>query len=378
MSVNSKMTAIADAIREKTGGTSTLTLDQMAVDIAGIDTSENLDDVLASQKTLISDIKTALSRKWGSVIDVITAAELPATVTDGEIVVITGTTAENIFFSYATPNNPTSGDIWIHTVDNGGYSLAVGSSTVAPGATMQYTGSEWEYRDAYIGVDGTWKMFSTLSPLSTLTWEQIIAIANSGEDCSNFFAVGDTHDLLLTTGELITAVIGDFNHNTITGTATTAAIAFTFQDCLSTTYAMNSGNTNSGGWNGSQMRTSRMPAILNTFPAELTADGAMKHVDVVATAGSADTSLVTSSDRLRLHSIMELGVSYGYAGVEGTEYAYYASGNRVKTVNGTASAYWTRSPRTGGSKYFCIVTTSGRGDAGSASAPYGVACCFDI
>ena len=36
MSVNSKMTAIADAIRAKTGGTSTLTLDQMATEIAGI------------------------------------------------------------------------------------------------------------------------------------------------------------------------------------------------------------------------------------------------------------------------------------------------------------------------------------------------------
>lgn len=36
MSVNAKMTAIADAIRAKTGGTSALTLDQMAAEIAGI------------------------------------------------------------------------------------------------------------------------------------------------------------------------------------------------------------------------------------------------------------------------------------------------------------------------------------------------------
>ena len=36
MSVNSKMTAIADAIRAKTGGTELLTLDDMAVEIAGI------------------------------------------------------------------------------------------------------------------------------------------------------------------------------------------------------------------------------------------------------------------------------------------------------------------------------------------------------
>ena len=36
MSVNAKMTAIADAIRGKTGGTSPLTLDQMAAQIASI------------------------------------------------------------------------------------------------------------------------------------------------------------------------------------------------------------------------------------------------------------------------------------------------------------------------------------------------------
>lgn len=38
MSINSKMTAIADAIREKTGGTDPLTLDAMAEAIAGIQT----------------------------------------------------------------------------------------------------------------------------------------------------------------------------------------------------------------------------------------------------------------------------------------------------------------------------------------------------
>lgn len=41
MSVNEKMTAIADAIRAKTGGTEALTLDQMATAIGGIQTGSN-------------------------------------------------------------------------------------------------------------------------------------------------------------------------------------------------------------------------------------------------------------------------------------------------------------------------------------------------
>ena len=45
MSVNSKMTAIADAIRGKTGGTSPLTLDQMATAIAKIQTGGGGDEM---------------------------------------------------------------------------------------------------------------------------------------------------------------------------------------------------------------------------------------------------------------------------------------------------------------------------------------------
>lgn len=318
----------------------------------------------------------------GASLNVVTASILPSAVVDGQAVIITSTTPGKIILSYATPSDPVSGDIWVHTVDNGGYTLSADGAVdvrITPGAVMQFNGSIWEYRNAYIGVSGEWKLFSTLSPLSSLTWTQIIAIANSGENPSTFFAVGDEHDLLLTTGEVVTAVIGDFKHNTITGTTNKAAIAFTFKNCLNTTYPMNGSGTNSGGWNGSAMRNTQMPAILNTFPAELTADGAIKYVDVLASAGNQSTSLVISSDRLRLHSIAELGLSYSYAvSGEGTKYAYYTSGNRVKTVGSTASTYWTRSPVTKSASSFCCVSVSGSALDDRASTSYGVTCSFDI
>lgn len=217
------------------------------------------------------------------------------------------------------------------------------------------------------------------TPLSDWTWEQIIALSNSGIDPQNYFSVGDEKDLILTTGEVVPVVIGDFYHNTITGTSTKAPIAFTFKNCLNTKYAMNGSRTNSGGWDGSVMRNTQMPAILNTFPAELIADGAIKYVDVLASAGGKSTSLVTSSDRLRLHSIAELGLdSANDVSGEGTKYAYYTSGNKVKTINGEASIYWTRSPSTYLGSYFCDVSTSGSPSHFFANAPYGVACGFDI
>lgn len=321
----------------------------------------------------------------GADINAVAASSLPSAVVDGQAVIITDTTPGKIILSYATPSEPVSGDIWVHTVDNEGYTLSVDGAVgirITPGAVMQFNGSIWEYRNAYIGVSGEWKLFSTLSPLSSLTWTQIIAIANSGEDPSTFFAVGDEHDLLLTTGEVVTVVIGDFRHNTITGTSNKAAIAFTFKNCLNTTYPMNSSDTTSGGWDGSAMRNTHMSAILNTFPAELTADGAIKYVNVLASAGKNSESLVTSSDRLRLHSRVELGVSsYNNASGEGTKYAYYTSGNRIKKVGGKASAYWTRSSNIsslGLSTSFCSVNNEGTGSVAAASASNGVACGFDI
>jgi len=318
----------------------------------------------------------------GASLDIITATLLPAAAVDGQAIIITPTTPGKIIFSYAAPSDPVSGDIWVHTVDNGGYTLSADGAVgirITPGAVMQFNGSIWEYRNAYIGVSGEWKLFSTLSPLSSLTWAQIIAIGNSGEECSLFFSVGDAKDLQLTTSELVPVVIGDFKHNTITGTSNKAAMAFTFKNCLNTTYPMNSSNSSSGGWNNSAMRKTRMTNILNTFPAELIADGAIKYVDVLASAGGGSTAITTSSDRLRLHSIVELGLSYSYAASgEGTKYAYYTSGNRVKTVGGVASIYWTRSPDTGDSGSFCYVATSGTAGSHAASRSHGVACGFDI
>ena len=236
--------------------------------------------------------------------------------------------------------------------------------------------------------DGSYNLFQNTpmsdfppigTPLSDWTWEQIVALSNSGIDPQNYFSVGDEKDLILTTGEVVPVVIGDFYHNTITGTSKKAPIAFTFKNCINTKYAMNGSRTNAGGWDGSVMRNTQMPAILNTFPAELIADGAIKYVDVLASAGGKSTSLVTSSDRLRLHSIAELGLdSANDVSGEGTKYAYYTSGNKVKTINGEASIYWTRSPSTYLSTYFCDVSTSGSPSHFFANAPYGVACGFDI
>lgn len=324
----------------------------------------------------------------GVEINVITASSLPATVVDNQIVVITSTTPNTIYVDTNEPTAPASGDVWV-VVAEGDY--GINFTEDAPyfstkfSAAEQYNGISWAWLDGYIGVSGVWQQFARRglpamgTPLEQWTWEQIVILANSGKDVTQYFAIGDQKNLVLTTGEVVPVVIGDFNHNTITNSGgAKAPIAFTFKNCLNTTYAINDSATNSGGWDGSNMRKTHMVNIFNTFPAELRAEGAIKYVDVAATAGGKSPSLVTSSDRLRIHSATELGLTYSEAGTEGTTYAYYAAGNRVKTINGTESLYWTRSPRTNSNFHFCIISLSGDATGANANLAIGVACGFDI
>ncbi len=69
MSVYEKMTAIADAIREKTGGTEALSLDDMATAIAGIETGGGYDDGYANGKRAEYDAFWDMYQQNGERID---------------------------------------------------------------------------------------------------------------------------------------------------------------------------------------------------------------------------------------------------------------------------------------------------------------------
>lgn len=312
--------------------------------------------------------------------DVQTAEALPGTVVDGQIVVLTGVSPAKVTFSYTVPADPAAGDIWIHIVDNTGYVITSGDNqavVITPGVTMQYSDGAWAYRKAYAGVSGAWQMFSTDTPLINATWEQVVGIANSGEDVSQFWAIGDRCPLSLTGGETVYAQIAGFLHDNLADGGGLAAITFSFEDCISTTYGMNASDTNSGGWNGSRMRTSTMPALLAQFPAVLQDSAGIKTVNKIASAGSESSSLITSPDRLWLFATVEVTGSAQYsASGEGTIYPLFSTAaNRRKGIGagGAAAVWWLRSPYVSAGFGFVYVTASGGVNAGGASGAFGVA-----
>ena len=141
---------------------------------------------------------------------------------------------------------------------------------------------------------------------------------------------------------------------------------------------MNGSNTNVNGWRGSTMRTSTMATLLNQLSSDL--KSVLKFVNKVTSVGNSSSGLETTSDKLFLLSEIEVfgATQYSYAG-EGKQYEYYTAGNStIKKVNGSANAWWERSPRSGGTNFFCYVDYSGNANYSYASNSYGASFGFCV
>ena len=155
-------------------------------------------------------------------------------------------------------------------------------------------------------------------------------------------------------------------------------MTFQLVDCLNQTEQMNSSNTNTGGWNGSAMRT-KMATYKGQLPAALR--NVIKTVKKKSgTGGGSSSGTQTTNDDLFLLSEIEIfgTTSYSVAG-EGAQYAWYKAGNtRIKKVNGSANGWWERSPDSGSTDSFCSVGSSGNASNNGASTSYGVSFGFCV
>ena len=106
----------------------------------------------------------------------------------------------------------------------------------------------------------------------------------------------------------------------------------------------------------------------------------IKTVNKLASAGNQSATIQTAQDTLFLLSEVEIfgKVTYSKAG-EGTQYAYYAAGNStIKKLNGSADAWWERSPYGSHAANFCFVTSNGNANYLSANTTIGVAFGFCV
>ena len=201
-------------------------------------------------------------------------------------------------------------------------------------------------------------------------WASIIAACHSGSVPSSW-VVGNSKTMTINGTSYQVDIIGK-NHDTYAAGGT-APLTFQLHDCYADTKAMNGSNTNSGGWKNSAMRTTHLPAILALMPTEV--QNGIREVSKKTSVGGESSTIETVSDKLFLLSEVEIfgSTSYSAAG-EGTQYDYYKAGNsKVKKQNGSAAAWWERSPCASSSARFCLVDSDGSAGSYYASTARGVA-----
>lgn len=197
-------------------------------------------------------------------------------------------------------------------------------------------------------------------------------------------SVGDQVTLALNGTDYAFDIIG-FNHDTLTtvsaygaNTATgKAGITFQMHDCFATSYAMNSSDTNSGGWKSSAMRTSTMATMKGYLPS--TWQSIIKPINKACYTSA--NGIETVSDSCFLLAEIEIFGARPYSrDGEGTQYAYYKAGNSmVKNKSGSANLWWERSTySTKFADMFCCVTKEGSYGIASPSGSNGVAFGFCV
>lgn len=211
--------------------------------------------------------------------------------------------------------------------------------------------------------------------LNDTDWADIDICGRLGM-AQQFFKVGDSKTVNIGGTNYEVQIIG-FNHDDkVSGGK--AAYSFQLVDCLNQTQQMNTGNTNTGGWNGSAMR-GRMSTYKSQLPAALR--NVIKTVKKKSgTGGGSSSGTQQTNDDLFLLSEIEIfgTTTYSVAG-EGTQYEWYKAGNsRIKKVNGSANAWWERSPYSGDTNRFCCVNSSGSANNYYAYNSYGVSFGFCV
>lgn len=205
-------------------------------------------------------------------------------------------------------------------------------------------------------------------------WATIIKLCQSG-NVPDTWVAGNSKPMTINGKSYQIDIIGK-NHDTYTAGGI-APLTFQLHDCYATTYKMNNAAGNTTGYDGSEMHTTHLPAILNSMPSEVQA--AIKPVNKKTGMGNNSTSGVeTVSCKLFLLAEIEV-VGYAYFSVagEGSQYDYYKAGNSsIKALNGMLHPWWSRSPRTPSQVDFCYFPDSGGSNGASAGYASGVSFAF--
>ena len=248
-------------------------------------------------------------------------------------------------------------------------------------------------------------------PFNNSSWGDIKAAVNAGTAAS-YWKVGDRKEVVLngTVGNksfsdtTTYCYILGFDHNAsiesngahalhigfgasaLSGGAYIAYCDSKYNSSVSTTgyFSMNSSNTNSGGWNSCQMKSTICPAFKNALPSDLQSN--IRAVTKWQNNGNS-TSGQSSSNEIWLLSEMEIFGSAQWSNYTANQLQYdfykgvtgWSAAPKIKykdTSTSTAVIWWERSALSSYSSIFCYVSANGDASGSDASFSVGFAPCL--
>lgn len=266
------------------------------------------------------------------------------------------------------------------------YSYVATTSTDITSSKISFRGvtstDPWATPSDGNGSYGTYYWFALGSPksslLSILSWQQIGDLVLKAEqgtvNLSDYFSIGDTKPVTLTTGETIELQVAGFNHDTFSD-GVTAPVTFVMKDCLNTKAQMNSSNTNTGGYPASAMKTWVETNIYDKLPSDLKAIVAPVKKKWYTTYNSS-SSLTEANYNVWLLSEMEVfGTNtYTIGTGEGSKYDIFTdNASRIKKANGANNTWWLGSCLKNRSGGFVVVYSGGSVGYNDAGGSGGVA-----
>lgn len=217
----------------------------------------------------------------------------------------------------------------------------------------------------------------------TMSWSEIRNAVRNGT-ASNYFAVGDTRTVTLTDNTTMTVRIADMTtgrYDFADNSGNKSNMVIEFVECFANTAPMNEANTNAGGWASSYMRSTTMASCLALLPQDM--QDAMSEVLVLSSIGNRSSDISSSANKLFLPCETEIStLNFSKIGESSIGmFSYYNTYNspdcKIKRINGSATAWWLRSPA-GQVTRFVSVNNVGNLGTTDASGDRGVSPVFAI
>lgn len=232
----------------------------------------------------------------------------------------------------------------------------------------------WQPKIGPVTGDITYTAYFAMSePEHTITdtWEEIFQHIAEG-DYATRYSIGDTMSLNLGPEGYINMQIAAFDADELADGSGKAPITWISVQHLKTAHRMNATDTNTGGWEASEMRTYLRGTVKPLIPSTVAAQ--IKEVKKYSYHNIGSANALTTDD-VWIPSYREVNLGPSRE-TTGPNYAtlFPDAASRVKTKTGEtrASIWWLRSAYSTSADSFGYVRTSGSSSIAYASYEYGV------